>query len=61
LRIKRYHLALATDAEGLQAEVSRLISEGWQPFGQLIVAQPDSNSKARFFQVMVQVEGDIRV
>ena len=60
MRIKRYHLALASDAEGLQTEVSRHISEGWQPFGQLIVAQPDSDSKARFFQVMVQFEGEIR-
>jgi len=60
MRVKRYHLATATDAAGLQNEVSKLVSEGWQPFGQLVVAEPSADSKDRFFQPMVQYEGEIR-
>jgi len=61
MRIKRYHLASARDAEALQTEVSKLLSEGWQPCGQLVVTPPGAGPEARFFQVMVQYEGEIRV
>jgi hypothetical protein len=61
MRIKRYHLASAPDAEALQNEVSKLLSEGWQPSGQLVITQPAGGSETRFFQVMVQYEGEIRV
>jgi hypothetical protein len=60
MRIKRYHLASAQDSAGLQTEVSKLISEGWQPFGQLVVAEPSEPSGVRFFQPVVQFEGEIR-
>jgi hypothetical protein len=60
MRIKRYHLAAAADATGLQSEVSKLIAEGWQPFGQMVVSEPIDGSPDRFFQVVVQFEGEIR-
>lgn len=60
MRIKRYHLVLAPDAEKLQSEVNKLISEGWQPVGPVTVAPPAPGSEARFIQVMVQHEGEIR-
>jgi hypothetical protein len=60
MRIKRYLLASAPDAEKLQNEVSKLLSEGWQPLGQLVISEPSTGSEARFFQPMVQYEGEIR-
>jgi hypothetical protein len=60
MRIKRYHVASATDATGLENEVSRLIAEGWQPIGHMVVAEPAEGSQERFFQAMVQYEGEIR-
>ncbi len=60
MRIKRYHLASAKDPEQLQNEVSKLLAEGWQPFGQLVVAEPAAGAGMRFFQTMVQYEGEIR-
>jgi uncharacterized protein DUF1737 len=60
VRIKRYHLASAADPEKLQNDVNKLIAEGWQPVGQIVVVQPSSGTEARFFQTMVQHEGEIR-
>ena len=60
MRIKRYHLASATDATGLENEVSKLIAEGWQPFGHVVVTEPGEGSQERFFQALVQYEGEIR-
>ena len=60
MRIKRYHLATAPDAATLETEVSKLLPESWQPFGQLVIAEPSNGSQQRFFQVMVQYEGEIR-
>ncbi len=60
MRIKRYHLASAVDAEGLQNEVSKLLAEGWQPYGQIVIADASDGSALRFFQPMVQYEGEIR-
>jgi hypothetical protein len=60
VRIKRYHLALASDLEKLQNEVNKLLAEGWQPSGQFVVIPPSTASEARFLQVMVQYEGEIR-
>lgn len=60
MRIKRYHLATASDPQSLQNEVSKLIGEGWQPLGQLVVDEPPDNSNDRFLQTMVQYEGEIR-
>ena len=60
MRIKRYHLASGTDPEALQNEVNKLIAEGWQPFDQLVIVEPAAGSNARFFQVLVQYEGEIR-
>jgi hypothetical protein len=60
MRIKRYHVASAPNAGELQNEVSKLISEGWQPFGQMVIAEPSNDTHARFFQVLVQYEGEIR-
>ncbi len=60
MRIKRYHLASAPDANALQNEVSKLIVDGWQPYGQMVVAEPPEGSRDRFFQALVQYEGEIR-
>jgi hypothetical protein len=60
MRIKRYHLASASDPQALQDEVTKLLAEGWQPLGQLVVATPSDNSQDRFLQPMVQYEGEIR-
>ena len=60
MRIKRYHLASAADADALQNEVSKLVAEGWQPFGALVIAKPSDGSQVRFFQAMVQYEGELR-
>jgi len=60
MRIKRYHLAAGSDPQTLQNEVSRLIAEGWQPFGQAVVDPCKEDSHDRFFQPMVQYEGEIR-
>lgn len=60
MRIKRYYLAAASDPQTLQNEVTKLLAEGWQPFGQLAVAEPSNNSSDRFLQPMVQYEGEIR-
>jgi len=61
MRIKRYHLASGSDPQTLQTEVSKLIAEGWQPLGQIVVegTLPDQ-PRDRFFQTMVQYEGEIR-
>src|SRR5947209_3983267 len=40
MRIKRYQLASGNDPQTLETEVSKLIAEGWQPFGQLVVEEP---------------------
>ena len=60
MRIKRYHLGSAPDASTLETEVSKLLAEGWQPFGQMVVAEPTNGSQQRFFQALVQYEGEIR-
>jgi hypothetical protein len=60
MRIKRYHLAFGSDPQTLEAEVNKLLAEGWQPFGQLIAAAPAENSSAPLVQPMVQYEGEIR-
>ena len=60
MRIKRYHLATAVDPQSLQNEVSKLIGEGWQPLGQLVVDEPAEKPHDRFLQPMVQYEGEIR-
>ena len=61
MRIKRYHLAYGSDPEALQTEVSKLIAEGWQPLGEVVVALATSeSSRDRFLQTMVQYEGEIR-
>jgi hypothetical protein len=60
VRIKRYLLASGKDPEQLQNEVSKLLAEGWQPFGQMTVAEAATASGERFFQPMVQYEGEIR-
>jgi hypothetical protein len=60
MKIKRYHLASAPDSAGLQSEVSKLINEGWQPLGPITISQPIEGSRDRFFQVLVQYEGEIR-
>jgi hypothetical protein len=60
MRIKRYHVVSAPDAGALQNEISKLLPEGWQPFGQMIITEPSNESSERFFQVVVQYEGEIR-
>lgn len=60
MRIKRYHLACRSDLETLQTEVTKLLGEGWQPFGQIVVTPPSNESQERFLQTMVQYEGDLR-
>jgi hypothetical protein len=60
VRIKRYLIASGKDPELLQNEVSKLLAEGWQPFGQMTVAETATGSGERFFQPMVQFEGEIR-
>lgn len=60
MKIKRYHLASGPDHQTLQTLVSKLIAEGWQPFGQLVVDQPPDKPAERFVQPMVQYEGEIR-
>jgi hypothetical protein len=60
MRIKRYHLASAPDTTTLDTEVSKLLAEGWQPFGQLVVTEPTEEAQHRFFQPVVQYEGEIR-
>jgi len=60
MRIKRYHLASASDTATLETEIGKLLPEGWQPFGQLVVAEPTNESQQRFFQALVQYEGEIR-
>lgn len=60
MRIKRYHIALGSDLEKLQNDINKLIGEGWQPVGQLVVLQPPTESGARFLQTMIQYEGEIR-
>lgn len=60
MKIKRYHVVAAKDPEQLQTEVSKLIAEGWQPFGHFAVTEPVPDGRHRFFQVVVQYEGEIR-
>jgi hypothetical protein len=60
MRVKRYHLVSAAEPEQLQHEVSKLIAEGWQPFGQMVVTQATADTGPRFYQPMVQFEGEIR-
>lgn len=60
MRIKRYQLASGNDPQTLQTEVSKLIAEGWQPFGQLVVEEPPDEQPERLLQPMVQYEGEIR-
>ena len=60
MRIKRYHLASGSNAQTLQDEVGKLLGDGWQPYGQLIVKEQSPDSADRFFQPMVQYEGEIR-
>ena len=60
VRIKRYHLALATDPEKLQTDVNKLIAEGWQPVGEIVVIHASTGSETRLCQTMVQYEGEIR-
>jgi hypothetical protein len=60
VKTKRYHLALGSDLEKLQNDVNKLIGEGWQPLGRLVVLQPPTDAGARFLQTMVQYEGEIR-
>ncbi len=60
MRIKRYQLASGNDPQTLQTEVTKLIAEGWQPFGQLVVEEPPDSQPERLLQPMVQYEGDIR-
>ncbi len=60
MRIKRYQLASGNDPQTLQTEVSKLIAEGWQPFGQLVVEEPPDRQPERLLQPMVQYEGEIR-
>jgi len=60
VRIKRYHLALATDPEKLQNDVNKLLGEGWQPVGQIVIIQASAGTETRFCQTMVQHEGEIR-
>lgn len=60
MRIKRYQLAEGNDPQTLQTEVSKLIAEGWQPFGQLVVEEPPEPQPERLLQPMVQYEGDLR-
>lgn len=60
MRIKRYQLAAGNDPQTLQTEVSKLIAEGWQPFGQLVVEEPPDEQPERLLQPMVQYEGDLR-
>jgi hypothetical protein len=60
MRIKRYHLASAVDTQTLQNEVGKLVAEGWQPVGPVVVAEPSGDSRDRFIQTLVQYEGEIR-
>jgi hypothetical protein len=60
MRIKRYHVVSAVDSSTLESEVGKLIPEGWQPFGQMLITEPSNESGERFFQVVVQYEGEIR-
>lgn len=60
MRIKRYHVVSAADASTLESEVGKLIPEGWQPFGHIVIAEASNDSRERFFQVMVQYEAEIR-
>jgi hypothetical protein len=60
MRIKRYHLALGSDPQSLQSEVSKLIAEGWQPYGHLVIEEPPEKNEERLVQPMVQYEGDLR-
>ncbi|HLH54255.1 MAG TPA: DUF1737 domain-containing protein [Verrucomicrobiae bacterium] len=60
MRIKRYHLASSSDPQTLQNEVAKLLAEGWQPYGQVIVAAAANGSQERYLQTMVQYEGEIR-
>lgn len=60
MRIKRYHLATGSDPQTLQDQVTKLLAEGWQPFGHLAVDERAAGQAERFFQPMVQYEGEIR-
>lgn len=60
MKIKRYHLVAAKDPEQLQIEITKLIAEGWQPFGHVAVTEPAPEGRNRFFQPVVQYEGEIR-
>lgn len=60
MKIKRYHLVAAKDTEQLQTEIAKLIADGWQPFGHVAVTEPVPDGRNRFFQPMVQFEGEIR-
>ena len=60
MKVKRYHLVSASDPQQLQNEVNKLIAEGWQPLGHLVITQSAPASGTHFFQTMVQPEGEIR-
>lgn len=60
MKIKRYYLASGSDPQSLQSEVTKLIAEGWQPYGTVVIAAPSGNTPERFLQTMVQYEGEIR-
>jgi len=60
MRIKRYYLVSGSDPQTLQNEINKLLADGWQPFGQMVVIEPSNDSTNRLFQPMVQYEGEIR-
>lgn len=61
MRIKRYQIVSAGDEEALKTEVNKLIGEGWQPFFSPILVPPSPKVERRYFQTMVQYEGEIRL
>ena len=55
MRIAEYKIAAASTADGLTAEVNRLIKDRWQPFGAMVVIREAiSGIKQSFMQPMVR-------
>jgi hypothetical protein len=61
MRVKRYQIVSAADEETLKNEINKLLAEGWQPFSSPVITSGAQDTGRRYFQAMVQYEGEIRL
>lgn len=52
--LANYKIATASSTTGLETEVKKLLSEGYQPRGELVVSPGSLSTTYTLFQVMVK-------